>query len=411
MSSTAAYRSPPSRVRARLYYYRGHTLCRRHQKQTTKNTELIMKKNLNPTSPLLKASKLAKHLERDVRSIALENGRRVGTEGHAIVERYLEQRLEQIGCVPYSGDSFRISYEDEGIDFTNIVGVIPGKDRSLQPLLIGAHYDSVIDAPCADDNAAAVAIALAVGEMAAELGNLERDLVIAIFDAEEPPHFQTYSMGSNRFYEDQMKPEGVHAALVMDLVGHDISIPGELLGNIPRVGSALSKIPGIESKDINVPFLSNLLFITGTESNAGLIGIVGEHHSPKGLKVLPTLNDYVGDMSDHGVFRENGVPYLFLSCGRWAHYHMPSDTPDRLNYKKMAAITHYTCDLLAGMDAKEMKRGSFEQFHETLDLEASQLKKVLGPAHNLVLKKMGINSISTRSDMTRFACNLLNTGL
>ena len=364
-----------------------------------------------PTSPLLKTNYLAKQLKHDVLSIALKNGRRVGTKGHAIVERYLEQRLQQIGCVPYSGDSFRLPYEDEGIDFTNIVGVIPGKDRSLQPLLIGAHYDSVIDAPCADDNAAAVAIALAAGEIAADLGNLDRDLIIAIFDAEEPPHFQTYSMGSNRFYEDQMKPEGVHAALVMDLVGHDVCFPAECLGQVPGIGSLLDKIPGLADKDINVPLMSNLLFVTGTESNAGLIDIVGEHHSPKGLKVLPTLNNYVGDMSDHGIFRKNGVPYLFLSCGRWAHYHMPSDTPDRLNYKKMAHITHYTCNLLAGMDAKEMTRGDVEQYHDTLELEASQLKKVLGPVHNIALKKMGISAITCRDDMTQFANSLMNAGL
>ena len=370
-----------------------------------------MKKNPNQTSTLLKINPLAKHLERDVRGIALENGRRVGTKGHAIVEEYLEERLTAIGCEPYLDDSFFQPYAQDGEYFTNIIGVIPGQDRSLKPLLIGAHYDSVIDAPCADDNAAAVAIALAVGEMAADLGNLERDLIIAIFDAEEPPYFQTEAMGSNRFYEDQMKPKGVHAALIMDLVGHDVCFPAEYLGHVPGIGPMLGKIPGLADKDINVPFLSNLLFMTGTESHQGLIDIVGEHHSPKGLKMLPTLNDYVGDMSDHGVFRENGVPYLFLSCGRWAHYHMPSDTPDRLNYKKMAAITHYTCDLLAGMDTKEMTRGSSERFHETLELEARQLKKVLGPVHNIVLKKMGIDSISCRDDMSRFAYSLLNTGL
>ena len=317
-----------------------------------------MKKNLNPTSSLLKINPLAKHLERDVLSIALENGRRVGTKGHAIVEEFLVDRLGAIGCEPYSGKSFRLPYEQHGIDFTNIVGVIPGKDRSKQPLLIGAHYDSVIDAPCADDNAAAVAIALAVGELAAESGNLERDLIIAIFDAEEPPYFQTDAMGSNRFYEDQMKPEGVHAALVMDLVGHDVCFPAEYVSHVPGIGSMLGKIPGLADKDINVPFLSNLLFMTGTESHQGLIDIVGEQHSPKGLKVLPTLNSYIGDMSDHGVFRENGVPYLFLSCGHWQHYHMPTDTPDRLNYKKMAHITHYASELLAGMDVREMPRGA-----------------------------------------------------
>ncbi|MEI6605170.1 MAG: hypothetical protein WCP35_07660, partial [Verrucomicrobiota bacterium] len=37
----------------------------------------------------------------------------------------------------------------------------------------------------------------------------------------------------------------------------------------------------------------------------------------KGLKLVPALNSYVGDMSDHGVFRENNVPYFFLSCGRF----------------------------------------------------------------------------------------------
>ena len=43
-------------------------------------------------------------------------------------------------------------------------------------------------------------------------------------------------------------------------------------------------------------------------------------------------------MGDHGVFRRNDVPYLFFSCGRWEHYHQPSDTPDRLNYEKMEHV-------------------------------------------------------------------------
>ena len=56
------------------------------------------------------------------------------------------------------------------------MGVVPGRDRSLPPVLLGAHYDSVIDAPCVDDNATSVALNLAIAEEYV-LRPLERDLV------------------------------------------------------------------------------------------------------------------------------------------------------------------------------------------------------------------------------------------
>ena len=105
---------------------------------------------------------VAKQLENDVYELCQPCGRRVGTEGHQIAERWVEQRLSEIGCLPYRGDRFSLPYEMNGVKFTNFAGVIAGQDRTLPPILIGAHYDSVIDAPCADDNGAAVAISLAV---------------------------------------------------------------------------------------------------------------------------------------------------------------------------------------------------------------------------------------------------------
>jgi len=35
------------------------------------------------------------------------------------------------------------------------------------------------------------------------------------------------------------------------------------------------------------------------------------------------------------------VPFVFLTCGRWAHYHTPQDTPDRLDYAKIAATARW----------------------------------------------------------------------
>jgi acetylornithine deacetylase/succinyl-diaminopimelate desuccinylase-like protein len=99
----------------------------------------------------------------DVEAIARPEGRMVGNRGHTRARYYLERRLGELGLVPYRGGTFALWYRHSrgGVESHNLVGVIPGTDRGLPPLIIGAHYDSVIAAPSADDNAAAVAIALA----------------------------------------------------------------------------------------------------------------------------------------------------------------------------------------------------------------------------------------------------------
>jgi hypothetical protein len=122
------------------------------------------------------------------------------------------------------------------------------------------------------------------------------------------------------------------------------------------VASVLSKIPGLADRDIPVPVLHPLVFLTGTESHPKLKQVLESTGAISGLKLVPTLNSYIGDMSDHGVFRENGVPYFFLSCGHWAHYHKKTDTPDRLNYRKMARITLLTCRILSELDSQTLRR-------------------------------------------------------
>ena len=348
-------------------------------------------------------------LKVDVEAIALPKGRRVGTSGHAKVEEYLTTRLREIGCKPYRGRSFRLPYSVGGQQFTNLAGKIPGRNPKLPPLLIGAHYDSVIDAPCADDNAAAVAIALAVGK---QVASLERDLIVAIFDAEEPPYFQTPAMGSNRFYKDQMDARGVHAAIIMDLVGHDVSMPlGDIAGLIPGVGSIVNRFQKLAECDMKLPLLHNLLFITGAESHPSLAGVLDSCEHPDALKIVPTLNRYVGDMSDHGAFRKKGVPYLFLSCGRWAHYHQKTDTPDRLNYTKMAAISDLTESLLVALDEEELPHGSKERVCDTLELEATYLRRSLGPLHPVLLKLAGVKEVLSREDMDACVEKLLSAGV
>ncbi len=82
-------------------------------------------------------------------------------------------------------------------------------------------------------------------------------------------------------------------------------------------------------------------------------------------------------MSDHHVFRLNRQPYLFLTCGRWAHYHRTSDTPEKLNYQKMAAITEYLTEL-SGVVAAAPLDGPFEGYDSTA-AELHSMRSAIGP--------------------------------
>ena len=328
---------------------------------------------------------LYQQLEIDVRALCLEHGRRVGTKGHEQALRYLDRRLGAIGLDPFHGDSFQLPYP--GTDrsngnsntFTNLAGVVRGTGSTLPPLLVGAHYDSVIDAPCADDNAAAVAVVLGVAE-AVKRDPLSRDLIICIFDAEEPPHFLTPEMGSNRFYQDHVAGTPFGAALILDLIAHDVTLSG------------------FETKH---PELKDLLFVLGAESHVALPGVVDAAAADVSeLQVVAARNDLIGDMSDHAAFRQGGEAFLFLSCGQGRCYHCPCDNldePDWFSFRKMNLVYDYSLAALrhmdGGPDAEGLGGGG--QPHNPEDYEIGRLHQVFGP----YLDDLGVGPIQGAGDI------------
>ena len=268
-------------------------------------------------------------LRSDVYTLATPQGRRVGDPGHDAARQFLIQRLTDCNLAPYTGNSFELPY-DGGSDgtMTNLVGVLTGSDPSLPPVLLGAHYDTCGALPGADDNAAAVAAVLAAVEPLRQLA-LKRSVIIALFDGEEPPHFQTETMGSNRFYAKQ-RTGPIAAAIVLDLVGHQVPLPG----------------------------LEDLLFVLGAESCPDIASAVQKAPVPVGLRVLPTHHDTAPDMSDHTAFRRAGRPFLFLSCGHGPDYHCATDTPDKIDYPKLAAVSAYVVALTVALENAPLTKAS-----------------------------------------------------
>jgi hypothetical protein len=277
--------------------------------------------------------------------------------------------MGDIGLVPY-GAGFEMPYRVQGTELCNVIGVAPGRRPELAPVVLAAHYDTCGPLPGADDNAAAISIALRIAARLL-IEPAERSVVVALFDGEEPPHFLSPAMGSIHWYHHQRRGP-VHCAVVLDLVGHDVGAAG----------------------------LEDLLFVSGMESDPALV--FGDLDRP-GVRVHPVLNRYIGDLSDHHVFRENGRPFLFLSCGRWQHYHSPTDTPEKLSYGKMDAIAVVTEDLVRRTCAAELV-GPFGA-GDTLALEVAAIERhfggVMGAAARLVGRR-GVDAFVAMA-MVRFS--------
>lgn len=341
--------------------------------------------------------KLIQQLTADTSALALREGRRVGQPGHQKALHYLTQRLAELRLTPWKGDQFALAYKlphpntKQLQEFTNLIAVIPGKNRSLPPILLGAHYDSIIDAPCADDNATSVALNLAIAEEFAA-GELERDLIIALFDAEEPPHFYGETMGSLRFYRDHCQEVAFAGVIVSDLIGHDLKLAD--LG---------VDLPGV---DLLMPQVGKIVFVLGAESDAVFPRIVeAAAADTKGIHVFPTLSRYIGAPSDHMAFEQGGQPTLFLSCARGRYYHHEKDTLDWINFKKLASITEFVASCIRKID--ESPGGEAAELPDTVDFEVRMIRQAIGPILPLLLKRYGVALPTTRQEMDALIGRLL----
>jgi hypothetical protein len=338
---------------------------------------------------------LVERLTKHSQALALPLGRRVGQPGHDVARDYLLKQMKLIGLKPFRGKSYELRYElphpsnRKLTKFTNLVGVIPGKDRSLPPILLGAHYDSVIDAPCVDDNATSVAHNIMLAEHYSKQP-LNRDLIIAFFDSEEQPFFMKKSMGARRFYEDYCSKIDFAAVIVTDLVGHN---PTDVDLLVPPAVMAL------------LPHLKNLIAVFGAESDGTFPYIVeAASRETKNLRVLASLDEYTGSPSDHAPFASAGQPFLFLSCGRGRHYHSPQDTMEWINFEKLAHTTRFISDLVDRIDHTPTSADHAPT--DPFDIEMRMIRKAIGPALPIALKYLRIGMPKTREELTQLVDDL-----
>ena len=222
-------------------------------------------------------------------------------------------------------------YDAYEVKSENLEIALAGTARPSDIIVIGAHYDSVRGSPGANDNASGVAALLEIGGALKGLG-LRRTVRLVAFVNEEPPFFYWGEMGSG-VYAKAARRRGDDIRLMLSL---------EMLG-------AYSDAPGSQRYP---PFLgwfypdraNFIAFVSNITSRHVLKRSVAAFRSvsafPSEYLVAPGLVPGVS-WSDQLSFWREGYPALMVTDTafyRYPHYHTAQDTPDKIDYVRMAQV-------------------------------------------------------------------------
>lgn len=135
-------------------------------------------------------SEIKANLQRHVSTLAGETGPRNTIQFNALVKasQYIEDSLKAMGYTVSSQE-----YSVDGRNVRNLIAEIHGAARASEIVVVGAHYDTVMDSPGADDNASGVAGLLEIARIL-KTSQPARTLRFVAFVNEEPPYFQTANM-------------------------------------------------------------------------------------------------------------------------------------------------------------------------------------------------------------------------
>ncbi len=296
---------------------------------------------LSPATPAQIA--LAMELRTDVEHLALSIGERNVLHPHLLQEAeiWLGQQLARTGYAVR-----RQACDIAGVSCANLDAEIPGRERPEEIVIIGAHYDAVGGCPAANDNGSGVAAVLALARRFAGT-TPRRTLRFALFVNEEPPFFWTEAMGSLVYARAcKARNENIVAMLTPETIGCYLDERGSQKYPLRAIGLAY-------------PTRGNFIAFLGMGESAGLVRrCVGEFRRttpfPSIGAALPAIIPGVG-ASDHWSFWQLGYPALMVTDTapfRYVHYHQKSDTPDKMDFERMARVVsgleHVVRDLADG---------------------------------------------------------------
>ena len=289
-----------------------------------------------------KQASLKAELESDVRALAETIGGRAAIyvpAGLTAAADFLDRSLTRDGYKVR-----RQSFPAGGQNCDNLEVEIQGATRPDEIVIVGAHYDSCGNLPAADDNASGAAAVLALARaFKKDIPAPSRTLRFVLFANEEPPFFQTDSMGSLVYAREcRRRRENVVAMLSLETIAYYDDAPGSQGYPLPLYGL--------------YPSTGDFIGFIGNTASRGLVrSAVGSfrRHArfPSEGAALPGAVPGVG-WSDHWSFWQVGYPAVMVTDTapfRNPNYHSPGDTPATLDFGRTARVVDGLLGVIADL--------------------------------------------------------------
>lgn len=281
-------------------------------------------------------------LRKDLITLSVDIGERSNATPEKLAEsaNFIQEAMKETGCAVALQ---KFGWQDS--DYVNLELTVPGQSPDL--IVIGAHYDSVIGCPGANDNGTGVVALLELARYFAK--HPQRCTLKFVAFPNEEYYFRTEGMGSC-LYSALLQKHGqlkkVKGMIALETIGYFSDKPGSqtcpapFASLYPDTGNFISFI----STDKSLDFVRTCV---GSFRNSGV---------PLPSEGLGAPAEVPGvDWSDHLYFLKHNVPALMVTDTapyRYPYYHKAEDTIDKLDLAGTALVVQGMKTVIADLASK-----------------------------------------------------------
>jgi hypothetical protein len=271
----------------------------------------------------------SERLKNECEELAHRIGQRSTVKQEAVqrAREYIGKRLTN-----YTFHPKETNFSSRGEQGVNLEVEVEGMMAKDEILVVGAHYDTASYTPGADDNASGVAMLIEVARLVSARPH-DRTIQLVFFDRGSTRFASTNDAGSYAWAADAKKQgKKIVGMLSLDSVGMFLDQPGSQGGPFPL--------------SLCYPDEGNFIMFAGDFGSRQLVqACVQNFRAQGGVPCegisLPSFLPWMAH-SDHHPFRQNDWPAMIVTdTGTYRNTELGqmSDTPDRLNYDRMAKVT------------------------------------------------------------------------